>query len=94
MMSRTIRKRNIRVPAGQRSYISFSNWRDKPETRDARSRNKHKHKQWCFNTTHRTRRLVEREQINIVYKLDNYEDVWFNVSKAEKKRKSVWWEIF
>jgi hypothetical protein len=91
-MSRTIRKRTSRIPNGQIGFVDFCRWRTKPETRDCRK--KDKWKQWCFNNIHRTYRSVEREQINLVYKLDNYEDTRFNDSRAEMKRRSVWWEIY
>jgi hypothetical protein len=94
-MSRTIRKRKTRLTSGQRCYADFiCGWWSGSNTLNRDKSMKREYKQMCFNNTHRTRRSVEREQTNIVYKLDNYEDIWFNDSRAEMKRRSVWWEIY
>jgi len=92
MMSRTYRKRNKRVPSGQYNYNNFCRWRKGDSGRDKGSIDKWK--KFCFKATHRTRRSVEREEIRKIFFVDDYDLVWFNDSRAERKRKTVWWGIY
>jgi hypothetical protein len=49
---------------------------------------------WYWNQVSRKRRRVEQEQAHKFYKTTEYNDVDFDDSEAEKKRKGILWEIY
>lgn len=55
---------------------------------------KDKHTGWYMNQISRTRRANDRQELQKVYRLENYEDYDFDDSHAERFRKGIWWLIY
>lgn len=49
---------------------------------------------WEFKQVHRIRRRADKEQLHKYFRASDYEEVDFDTSRAEIKRKGIWWEIY